>query len=395
MSRIDELIAEHGPDGVRYVELGSLLNYSQPTKYLVESTDYSDDFKTPVLTAGQTFILGRTNEETGIYPASQDSPVIIFDDFTTAFKWVDFPFKAKSSAMKMITPVDEDKALFRYIYHAMMTISFIPVEHARHWISTYSNFTIPLPPLPVQLEITRALDAMTSLQAELQAELVARRSQYEFYRDSLLSFNDAGTPPWRWVAMGEIAEVRSGWGFPLSEQGLTTGDVPFYKVSDMNLLGNEVIMTQANHYISVNSVNRLGIKPAPAGTIVFPKIGAAVATNKKRVLSVESAYDNNVMGLIPGPQVMSRYLYHWMQTFNLSELANDSGAMPSIRKSEAEELLVPVPSLEEQLRISSKLDAFDALVNDLSVGLPAEIKARRQQYEYYRDQLLSFKELAA
>ena len=103
MSRLDELIKELCPNGVEYRKVGDITDYEQPSRYLVKSTDYNDDFETPVLTAGQTFILGYTNETDGIYPASKDKPVIIFDDFTGSFKWVDFPFKAKSSAMKMIT----------------------------------------------------------------------------------------------------------------------------------------------------------------------------------------------------------------------------------------------------------------------------------------------------
>ena len=99
MSKLDELIAELCPDGVEFVELNEVLDYEQPTKYIVKSTNYDDSYTIPVLTAGQSFVLGYTNEDFGIYKASPDSPVIIFDDFTTSFHWVDFNFKVKSSAM--------------------------------------------------------------------------------------------------------------------------------------------------------------------------------------------------------------------------------------------------------------------------------------------------------
>lgn len=194
--------------------------------------------------------------------------------------------------------------------------------------------------------------------------------------------------------MSEVAEVRSGWGFPLAYQGRDQGDYPFYKVSDMNLVGNETVMAAANNFIDAATARKLGLTPAPAGTVIFPKIGAAVATNKKRILSTPSVYDNNVMGLIPGERLNPRFLFFWMQTVDLTRLAHDSGAVPSIRKSEMKSLRVPVPSLSEQARIVAILDKLDALVNDLSSGLPAEIKARRQQYEHYRDRLLSFPEAA-
>lgn len=131
MARIEDLVAELCPDGVEYKKLDAILDYSQPGKYLVKSIDYSDDYATPVLTAGKTFVLGFTNETDGIYPASKKSPVIIFDDFTTDFKWVDFPFKAKSSGMKMLTPSSNENS-FRYVFYAMTRIGFKPLDHKRH-----------------------------------------------------------------------------------------------------------------------------------------------------------------------------------------------------------------------------------------------------------------------
>lgn len=143
MSRIEELIAELCPDGVEYRPLGGLLDYVQPSKYLVRSKNYSDSYRTPVLTAGQTFILGYTNEADGICPASPTNPVIIFDDFTTAFKRVDFPLKVKSSATKMLRPKPSGEVLLRFAYYAMQTITYQPQDHARQWISAYSQFRIP------------------------------------------------------------------------------------------------------------------------------------------------------------------------------------------------------------------------------------------------------------
>lgn len=124
--------------------LEELLDYEQPTKYIVESAEYDNRYKTPVLTAGQTFILGYTDESTGIYTATPQTPAIIFDDFTTSFHWVNFNFKVKSSAMKILTPKIQNLS-FYYIYTAMQTINYAPGEHSRQWISKYSKFTIPFP----------------------------------------------------------------------------------------------------------------------------------------------------------------------------------------------------------------------------------------------------------
>ena len=180
---------------VEWLSLGDVAQYEQPTKYLVSSTNYSDEFDTPVLTAGKTFILGYTDEVSGIYKASE-KPVIIFDDFTTANKWVDFDFKAKSSAMKMISSGDDNRFLIKYIYYWLNTLpsELVDGDHKRQWIGNFSNKKIPIPcpenpkkSLEIQAEIVRILDTFT----ELTAELTARKKQYEYYRNLLLSFPKA------------------------------------------------------------------------------------------------------------------------------------------------------------------------------------------------------------
>ena len=254
----------------------------------------------------------------------------------------------------------------------------------------FKKFKFPIPPLEVQQEVARILDQFTQLEAELEAELEARQQQYLFYRRRLLNFSTASNI--RWQPLGEIAEIRSGWGFPKSEQGNKTGEIPFYKVSDMNLRGNEVTMHSASNYIDAATAEQLRTKPAPAGTTIFPKIGATLRTNKKRILCRRSAYDNNIMGLIPSQQINPRFLYHWMQHIYLTSLPNDSGAVPSIRKSDMAKTPFPLLPIYEQRHVVSILDNFDSLVNDLTSGLPAEIEARRKQYDYYRDRLLTFPE---
>ena len=150
MSRIDDLIRDLCPDGAEYKPLGEILNYEQPGPYLVSSKEYNLSYLTPVLTAGATFILGYTNEQHGIYSASQDSPAIIFDDFTTACKWVDFPFKAKSSAMKILTSSSGNPVDLRYTYYVLEALNYTPSTHSRHWISVFSNMQIAFPPRKVR-----------------------------------------------------------------------------------------------------------------------------------------------------------------------------------------------------------------------------------------------------
>ncbi len=148
-------------------KLGSMLEYEQPTKYLVEEAEYSDNYKIPVLTAGKTFILGYTSEDTGIF---DNLPVIIFDDFTTANKFVDFPFKAKSSAMKMLKSRNKDINL-RFLFEKMQLIDFKLGDHKRYWISEYQNIEIQIPKLKEQTAIATVISNMDTEIEKLKNKL--------------------------------------------------------------------------------------------------------------------------------------------------------------------------------------------------------------------------------
>ena len=233
MSKLKELIEKFCPNGVEYQKLDDILDYEQPTQYIVKSTEYDDSYNTPVLTAGQTFILGYTNEEDGIYKADKDSPTIIFDDFTTSFHWVDFDFKVKSSAMKMLRPKSTFEGSFKYVFYAMECIHFEAVNHTRHWISKYSQFEIPLPHPEVQEEIVKILDRFAEYAAELQAELQARQEQYEYYRDKLLTFSEigGGIQDVIWMKMSEIGTFVRGKRFVRTD--IVNDGVPCIHYGDM------------------------------------------------------------------------------------------------------------------------------------------------------------------
>lgn len=172
---------------IQYIKLCDIIDYEQPSQYIVSSSEYDNNYEIPVLTAGQTFILGFTNETTGVYKASKNNPTIIFDDFTTGFHWVDFDFKVKSSAMKMLRLKDNHN-LLRYVFHSMALINYVPSEHSRQWISKYSQFVIPLPHIKVQEEIVKILDSFTNLIDTIKEEIALRQKQYEYYREKLLTF---------------------------------------------------------------------------------------------------------------------------------------------------------------------------------------------------------------
>lgn len=165
---------------------------------------------------------------------------------------------------------------------------------------------------------------------------------------------------WELVALGDVTDVASGAGFPTRFQGNESGEYPFYKVSDMNLVGNETWMMYHNNAIDEGVRREIKAKAYPKGTIIFPKIGAAIATNKKRILSTDACFDNNVIGILPSERLDTGYLYHLLLCKDLSDFAN-TGNPPSIRKTTLERWQFPLPTLEEQKRIAKILDAADAM----------------------------------
>ena len=165
--------------------LGELLAYEQPTKYLVKDSEYSDDNDVPVLTAGKTFILGYTNEKIGIY---DDLPAIIFDDFTTAIKYVTFPFKAKSSAMKILKP--RDKAInLTLIFEIMQSIEFKLGDHKRYWISEYQHLPIKFPDAKEQTAIAEVLTDMDAELTTLEQRRAKTRALKQGMMQELLTGN--------------------------------------------------------------------------------------------------------------------------------------------------------------------------------------------------------------
>lgn len=141
------------------MKLEEMLKYDQPTNFIVKNEDYNDNFEIPVLTAGKSFLLGYTNETEGVF---YNVPAIIFDDFTTSFHYVDFPFKVKSSAMKLLTPKN-GKVHLKYVYYQMIGLKIDTELHKRYWISIFSKLKIPLPSLATQKRIVDILDNATAL----------------------------------------------------------------------------------------------------------------------------------------------------------------------------------------------------------------------------------------
>lgn len=387
MSKLEELIKEFCPNGVEYVKIGSVVNYEQPSKYLVKKADYKEEYSTPVLTAGQTFILGYTNDMNGIYNASKDSPVIIFDDFTGAFKWVDFPFKVKSSAIKFLK-ANEKRAMLRYIFHVMGNINLTSTEHKRLWIGIYSELQIPLPALPVQREIVQILDSFTLYSAELTAELTARRKQYEFYRDKLL-MPKSSTYQTEWKELKDVCRLVTGATPSTSKKEYwENGTIPWMSSGEVNnkrIFYTEEKITELGYQSSSTTL-------VPIHSVVIALAGQGKTRGKVAITEIELCTNQSLCSLICGTSMNYKFLYYYLdgKYEELRAISNGDGTRGGLSLRLLAPYKIPVPPMEVQERIVKVLDNFDAICSDLGIGLPAEIEHRQKQYEYYRDKLLTF-----
>lgn len=377
MTKIEEMLAELCPNGVEWKELGEVLDYEQPTKYIVNSKDYNEEYPIPVLTAGQTFILGYTNETEGVYAASKEKSIIIFDDFTTASKWVDFEFKVKSSAMKILTIQNEQvgKVLIRYIWHCLGTITYKPAQHGRQWIGTYSKIKIPIPPLEIQQEIVQILDKftkyVTELTAELTAELTFRKQQYSYYRDKLLSFED-DVYEVEWKTLGEVAENLDNFRKPVTKGNRASGKYPYYGASGIVDHVDEYIFDGDFLLVSEDGANLVARKTP----IAFSISGKSWVNNHAHVLKFDDDVNRKFVGY---------FLNHIDLTPYIS-----GAAQPKLNQQNLNSIKLPYPKQEIRSRIVQVLDHFDTVCNDLNIGLPKEIALRQKQYEFFREKLLTF-----
>ena len=256
------------------------------------------------------------------------------------------------------------------------------------------NLLIPVPPLPVQREIVRILDSFTSLEAELEtkleAELEARRKQYEYYRDQLLSFkhlSGGGTDEVEWKTIKDVCLSICSGGTPNTQnKDFYNGNIPWLRTQEVDwkdIYKTDVLITEAG-------LKNSSAKLIPANCIIVAMYGATaakVAINKIPLTTNQACCNLQIDESICN----NRYVYQWLCKNYEVLKAMGEGSQQNLNAKKIKNFPIPIPPLSTQRRIVSILDRFESLVNDISTGLPAEIAARHQQYEYYRDQLLSFK----
>ena len=297
------------------------------------------------------------------------------------FHYVKGKYGLHQRAYRVHLEVDSLSTKFLYYYFRSRFKKFIFNKAVSATVTSIrkpmlEKFEVPVPPLSVQREIVRILDSFTSLEAELKAELEARRKQYEYYRDQLLSFkhlSGGGKNKVEWKTLPQISQNLDSKRKPIKSSRRVAGIYPYYGASGIVDYVEDYIFDGDFLLVSEDGANLL----ARTSKIAFSISGKNWVNNHAHVLSFHDA-------------VRRKFVEFYIENLDLSRYIS-AGAQPKLTKDKLNSIPIPQPPYEKQQEIVSILDSFESLVNDISTGLPAEIAARHQQYEYYRDQLLSFK----
>ena len=411
MSRIDELIAELCPDGVEFKALGEVGEFVRGNG--IQKSDLKE-------TGVGAIHYGQIHTHYNTW--ATDTKSFVSESLAAKLR------KARPGDLVIATTSEDDAAVAKavawiggtevvisgdaYIFRHTLEPKYVSYffqseqfqdQKKRHITGTkvrrisgesLAKIRIPVPPLEVQREIVKVLDTFTQLEAELEAELEARRRQYQYYRDALLSFGDSVFKP-----LGDvISSLRTGLN-PRQNFKLNPPDATNYYVTVRELGGFAIKVTDKTDLVDDIGLaliqNRSKLQP---GDVLFSGTGTigrtALIEEEPKTWNIKEG----VYALTPNTdQINPRFLIYLLHSTDIRAriLAQaDGSTVASIPMASLRTIRIPVPPLEEQNRIVSILDKFDALVNDLTSGLPAEIKARRQQYEHYRDRLLTFREAA-
>lgn len=330
-------------------ELGELLYYEQPTPYIVESTDYNDAYGTPVLTAGKSFILGYTDEKEGIF---NQLPVIIFDDFTTASQYVNFKFKVKSSAMKILTPA-KHLVLPKYIYYRMQIIDFDHSTHKRYWIQQYSKIRVGIPPLAEQERIVARIEELFS-QLDAGVETLKKtKAQLAVYRQAVLK--EAFEKVSARVLLGSISESRLGKMLD-SEKNI---GVPRRYLRNINVRWHSFDLSDLSEIpIEENEVDKYSLRKGDLVICEGGEPGRCAVWDSDDVIFYQKALHRVRFTDSSNPKFYMYYLWYAAQTGQLKSLFTGTG----IKHLTGQSLVkVLVPTAE---RITQ-----DSIVNEIETHL--------------------------
>ena len=368
MSKLDKLLRELCPDGVKYKKLVDAVSIERGKR--VVRSQLSIRGKYPVYQNSLTPLGYHTD-----YNYNANTTFIIVAGAAGEIGFSDKAFWAADDCFTVVCP---ENVLNRYIYHLLLNNQNQLASKVRKASiprlsrSAIENLVIPIPPLDVQREIVRMLDSYTEsvveLQRQLTVELTARGIQYSYYRNKLLTFHSDT----KIVQLADIADI--GTGSSNTNEAVEDGKYPFFVRSQEPLRKNDF---EYDETAIITAGDGVGVGK------VYHYIEGRYALHQR-------AYRIH----INTPEVVPKYYFHYMKAKFLPYIQKTmfQGSVASIRRPMLNAFPVPVPSLDVQNRIVNVLDNFEKICSDLNIGLPAEIEARQKQYEYYRDKLLTFAE---
>ena len=385
MSKLQELIKELCPDGVEFRKLGEVCEILDskrqpiakgkriPGKYPYYGANGVQDYVDNYIFDGVFLLVG----EDGSVINKDNSPVL---NWAVGKIWVNN--HAHILAEKYCCNL-------RYLYFILQVTNVSKIVRGmppKINQENLINIEIPLPPLEVQNEIVRILNAFTAHTAELQAELQARKEQYEYYRNKLLTF-DENDERVKWMTLGEVSvNVCSGGTPSTSNKKYYQGHIPWLRTQEVDW--KDVFYTKIK--ISEDAIKNSSAKIIPPNCVIvamYEATAGKTCINKIPLTTNQACCNLEINKDI----ALYKYVYYWLYKEYYKLKALGEGSQSNISGKKIKSYAIPIPPLSEQQRIISILDKFESLVNDLSEGLPAEIAAVQEQYEYYRNKLLTFK----
>ena len=397
MSKLDELTKELCPDGVEYHKLNTMCAIYDGTHSTPNYTDHGVKFAS-VENINAPF-------DTTKYISEED-----FEKYRIKPQIGDV-LMTRIGSIGVCTVIDRDEPLAYYVSLALLRpkaeiintrflkyaiesingrkelrkrtlVNAVPIKINKDDIG---KIKLPVPPLEVQREIVRILDSFTLLTAELTAELTARKKQYEFYRDKLLTFgNDIPILPLKDVVKKSCAGATPAKGNAEYYEG---GTIPWIRTQDVRF--NEI--TEVDSFITEKAVKETAAKWIPKNCVIVAISGATAgrcAINKMKATTNQHCLNMQ----IDDEKALYKYVYYCICSKQDEIVSKKQGARGDLNSSLILGTKIPVPKLEVQKKIVHVLDNFESICTDLNIGLPAEIEARQKQYEYYRDLLLTFAE---
>lgn len=374
MNKIERMLQELCPEGVEYKKLGDVVT-------IKNGKDYKHLGKGNIPLYGSGGIMAYVDD----FVYGTPTVLIPRKGSLGNLFYVDTPFWNVDTIF--YTVIDTEQIIAKFLYYVLLNEHLEDLNKAGGvpslTQSTLNKIKIPVPPLPIQEEIVRILDHFTELTAELQAELQARQEQYEYYRNKLLTF-DAGSVTW--MKMSEICLSIASGGTPnTSKKEYYIGDIPWLRTQEVDW--RDIFDTGIK--ISKEGLEKSSAKMIPKNCVIIAMYGATAA--KVAINKIPLCTNQACCNLEINPQkAYYRFVYQWICKEYKNLKAKGEGSQNNINSKKIKNYLIPIPPLSEQQRIVDILDQFETLVNDLSQGLPAEIAAVQEQYEYYRNKLLTF-----